>query len=400
MPIVGRMSDVYGRRKLFLVSSFIFAFGLLISSLSKNFNLIIVGRLIQGLGAGGILPLTNAMITDMGKGKAKGLALVNATYGLGVVTGINSGGIIYNLLGWKWMFLIPMFLLTLFSVFGIKWIRETLDVKKKEKIDYLGSILFALAVMSFMLMMKNLASVPFTDFGVYSYFLSFVFLSILFIIRELKIDHPAIDLKLFKNPGFALYNLIAFLFGFSMFIFTGFLSPYVQTLLGYDIAQSVYAIDPFALVMVIFIMIGGILIKKFGARFSMFLGSAIFAIMSYLFVMYVADVKTFFVFSILLSSGLGLSMTPMNYLVIEEGGKKNQGTSAGVVSIMRSLGGIIGPTMTGIFLSQVNFASLFAVDNILNAYNKSFMLAFYAMLLASVISIFEIIIYRKRRKII
>ncbi len=400
MPIIGKISDIHGRKKAFLISAIIFAFGLFISDLSDNFNVVILGRLIQGLGAGGILPISNAMITDMNnEKKAKGLALVNATYGLGVIAGINLGGIIYDSLGWKWMFFFPMLALLLFALLGIRFLDETLKLKKQQKVDYIGSLLFTGSVISFMLMMKNLATFSFTDPNVYIYLILSILFAISFVVRELKISYPAINLHLFKNPAFALYNAIAFLFGLAMFIFTSFLSPYVQTLLGYDISASVYAIDPFAVAMVLFIMFGGFLIKRFGARLSMFAGSLIFAITAFLFAFYTTDAKTFYFFSILLSTGLGISMTPMNYLVIEEGGKDNQGSSAGVVSIMRSLGGIIGPTITGIFLSKVDFSSFFVMDNILYAYNKSFMIGAFAMLIASILSIFEMIIYKRRETV-
>ncbi len=399
MPIIGKLSDIYGRKKLFLISALIFAIGLLISELTDNFNIIVIGRLIQGVGAGGILPISNAMITDMkDKNKAKGLALVNATYGLGVVVGINLGGIIYNSLGYKWMFFFPMIFLVFFILLGLKYLKETLIIKKKVKVDYLGSLLFAAAVISFMLMMKNISAFSIFNYHVYSYLILSIAFVFAFIFRELKISYPAIGLKSFRNPGFALYNVVAFLFGLAMFVFTSFLSPYVQTLLGYNISQSVYAIDPFALTMVIFIMLGGFLIKKFGPRISMLIGAIVFAITAYIFSLYVTDTKTFFLFSILLSTGLGISMTPMNYLVIEEGGEGNQGSSAGVVSIMRSLGGIVGPTLTGIFLSKVNFSSFFVMDNILDAYNKSFLFAAISMVTASIISFIEIIIYKRRIK--
>ncbi|MDI3524508.1 MFS transporter, partial [Kosmotoga sp.] len=144
MPMIGRMSDNFGRKKVFIASASIFSFGLLLSFLSNDFNIVILGRMIQGFGAGGILPVANAMAVELYQdSKGKALALVNATYGLGVVVGVNLGGIIYDHLGWKWMFIVPFILTLIVIPIAVSFLKETLKFKKHEAIDYIGSILFA-----------------------------------------------------------------------------------------------------------------------------------------------------------------------------------------------------------------------------------------------------------------
>ncbi|OAA25043.1 MFS transporter [Kosmotoga sp. DU53] len=396
MPMIGRMSDNFGRKKVFIASASIFSFGLLLSFLSNDFNIVILGRMIQGFGAGGILPVANAMAVELYQdSKGKALALVNATYGLGVVVGVNLGGIIYDHLGWKWMFIVPFILTLIVIPIAVSFLKETLKFKKHEAIDYIGSILFAAAIISFMFMMKYLAVNSFFSPEVLVPMIAMVISFILFVTRELKVENPVIDMRDFKNPSFLIYSLIAFFFGFSMFLFVTFLPSFTQTMLGYGVSESVYAIDPFAIAMIFFVMLGGILIKRFGARKSMVIGALLFASFSYLFVKMVDDGPSFYIYSILLASGLGISMTPMNYVIMEEGGKEKQGVSAGIASVMRSLGGIVGPTIAGIIIANVDFSSIFVMDNLIKAYMKIFSISFYSTLIQVALSILGLFAFRK-----
>ncbi len=398
MPILGRLSDMYGRKKIFVISTGIFAIGLLISSVSKNFNLVILGRVVQGLGAGGILPVANAMVVDtMRENSEKGLAVVNATYGLGMILGVNLGGILYDSLGWRSLFYIPLILVALSLVMSIFFLRETVAGEKKS-VDYLGSALFASSMISLMLGLKNLASNPLSSPSVLGYLLTSAVLFAVFVFVELKTKNPALNLRAFKKPGYLIYNLIALFFGTSMFLLVTFMAPYAQVLLGYDISSSVYSVDPFALSMVVFIMIGGAMMKRFGSKSTMVLGSALLATFSIIFAEYTRDPASFYILSILLASGLGVSMTPMNHVVMEEGGKGSQGASAGIVSIMRSIGGMIGPTLAGIILARVDYTSIFAIDNLIEAYRNVFKIAFFSACVALLLSGLGLILGRTVKK--
>ncbi len=406
MPVLGRLGDRLGKKRIFVVSISIFALGLLLNSITENFIVLVVGRLLQGLGAAGILPIANALVSEhYPEEKGKYLAMVNATYGLGMIVGINIGGITYDMLGWRWMFLITFVASVLGVVFAQLFIRlpkknletthgsnligngTTNNNSIRFKLDILGSLLFAGVITSFLLMMQNLSSNSFFSLEVFGFFVSLVVLFVLFIIRELRVNDPAIELRLFKKRGFLIYNLMALFFGTAMFVFSTFLPSYTQSLFGYTVSTSVYAIDPFALSMVVFIMLGGFIIKKMGPKGTMVVGAFLFAIGGFVVARFTTSEFSFYVNTILLAAGLGISMTPMNYIVIEEGGVDNQGASAGMVSIMRSLGGVIGPAIAGVIMSKIDFGSLFVMDSIIEAYNNIFFMAFLSVLVMLFLSV-------------
>ena len=396
MPILGRFSDIYGRRKVLLIASSIFSLGLLISSTTSNFWIVILGRAVQGFGAGGILPIANAMVIELMKDrKEHGLSIINATYGLGMIVGVNLGGILYDYAGWRYIFIVPFVLNLIFILIGIWNLKESLIEKKKESVDLIGSILFATFIGSLMLFIKNLGASSISDPHVLSYLGISIVSFILFFITEMKVKHPAIDIKAFKNMDFLIYNLVALAFGIAMFITVTFMAPFVQVLLGYDVSTSVYAIDPFALSMALFIMVGGKFSQKIGAKATMSVGMFSLFLFELVFSYFTTGAVSFYILSILVSIGLGLPMTPMNHIVMEAGGKENQGRSAGLVSIMRSIGGMIGPALAGFVFSRTDFSSIFAMDNLIQAYSKVFLIGTWSAFAGFIFSIIGLI---KRKK--
>ncbi len=398
MPIFGRLSDRFGRKRIFIVANLVFSAGLILSAVSRNFYLVVLGRALQGFGSGGILPVANAMVVEMMPKKGeRGLALVNMTYGLGMIAGVNFGGILYENLGVSSIFYIPAILSIVMTLFSAIFLKETLKEKKKFKIDVLGSILFASVMVFFILAMEYAGA------GERIYLLHAAIsasLLVLFVIRELGVDEPAVDLKLFKNPIFTIYNILAMLFGISMFISVTFMAPFVQMLFGFNVSESVYAIDPFALVMALSIALSGYISRRFGPYIATSIGAGVLTISLFLFSRYADSIPSFFVLSFLVGVGLGLSMTPMNQIVMEEGGLKMKGLSAGLVSVMRSVGGVVGPTLAGFVFSRTDFSSIFALDNIIQAYRRIYSMAGWAALSMFILSVSGIVLKRSRKEVL
>jgi len=151
--------DIFGRKRMFTISTLIFSIGLFLSFLTEKFNLVVVGRMVQGFGAGGILPVVNAMVVEIHPDKKeKMLALVNATYGLRMIPGVNLGGILFDSFGWRWIFVLPFLLIIVAFVSCVIFLRKGKEGKEEGNVDYLGSDLFALSVAGFMLGMRNLSN--------------------------------------------------------------------------------------------------------------------------------------------------------------------------------------------------------------------------------------------------
>ncbi len=398
MPIVGRISDNYGSRKVFMASIVTFAVGSLISSLFLSFPLIILGRAVQGLGAAGVLPVANAIVSRrFPKEKGKYLALVNATYGLGMVAGINIGGITFDALGWRWMFILTAIASGVAVLLSAIWLKDPDgdEDRVRHPVDVAGSALFAISVAAFMLLFRAIGNDAASSAAVVIWTAVLVVALVLFILRERSVSYPAVDLSMFRRPAYLTYNLVAFCFGIGMFVLTTMLPTFGQALVGFGVSQSVYAVDPFAAGMIVFTMASAPLIRRFGPRPVLFAGGLAFAAATLLLAIFTFGEVGFYVNTILVSIGLGLCMTPMNYIVIEAGGDRNEGSSAGMVSVMRSLGGVIGPTIAGLIMSRIDYSSLFVMDNILGAYSNVFLMAFIAVVVMTALSVIGMVM-RKR----
>ena len=203
------------------------------------------------------------------------------------------------------------------------------------------------------------------------------------------------DIRIFRKFSFSLYNIVSFFFGFSMFLSVTFLPSYIQLSFGYSVSQSVCAINPFAISMIFSAIIGGIMMTKIGGRKTMLFGSILLSVFSIIFTLIHTTPVSFYITSILLGFGLGISMTPMNHIVMEEGGRENQGRSAGIVSIMRSMGGIIGPTLAGFLISRIDFSSFFVMDELLRTYRRIFSMVSVSAILMVILSVLGLLSTKK-----
>jgi MFS family permease len=345
-----------------------------------------------------VLPVANAIVSRrFPKEKGKYLALVNATYGLGMVAGINIGGITFDALGWRWMFILTTIVSAVAVLLSVIWLKDPDGDEQRERhpVDFAGSALFAVAVAAFMMLFRSIGNESASSTQIVVWAAVLAVAGVVFVLRERSVSYPAVDLSTFRRPAYLTYNLVAFCFGIGMFVLTTMLPTFGQALVGFGVSQSVYAVDPFAAGMIIFTMASAPLIKRFGPRVVLLAGGIAFAAATLLVALFTFGEAGFFVNTILVSIGLGLCMTPMNYIVIEAGGDRNEGSSAGMVSVMRSLGGVVGPTIAGLIMSRIDYSSLFVMDNILNAYSHVFLTAFVAVIAMSALSAVGIII-RKR----
>jgi Na+/melibiose symporter-like transporter len=187
---------------------------------------------------------------------------------------------------------------------------------------------------------------------------------------ERRASQPAIELDLFRMPAFVAVIGAAVAGGTGMFVFQTFLPSFAQISLGYTVAQSSYSINLMAATMILSSGATGALSDRFGPEkalaFSLMMTTLGFLLITVLDQPAVA----YYLGSAVAGAGLGSLMTPINVLGMREGGQGREGVTSGMVSLSRTLGGIIGPTVAGFVLAQTDFSSLFAVDNLLNAYDR------------------------------
>ncbi len=396
MALIGRLSDAIGRRRVYIASMGVFSLGLLISAVGPNFGWVLVGRFLQGLGASGSLPIAQTIAYEH-FGERKGLAMgaISAAFGIGVVAAINLGGGIYQAFEWRAVFYVT-FALSLLGWALSFAIPETLKQRKPLSLDLGGIMTFGVAIAAFMMLFRGLSEASFTSAAVWPYAVGLAVLVGAFLVFERRAAQPAIELGLFKKPAFAAVIGAALTGGIGMFVFQTFLPSFAQVSLGYTVAQASYSINLMAATMILAAGATGALSDRFGPEkalaFSltaMTLGFALITTLS-------QPTWAYYVGSGVAGAGLGSLMTPINVIGMREGGQGREGVSSGIVSLCRTLGGIIGPTIAGFVLSQTDFSSLFALDNLVRAYGRIYRFGMWVGVIGFVFAL--ILLIRSLRK--
>ena len=370
MAVIGRLSDAVGRRPVYITSMGIFALGLLVSALAPQFGWVLVGRFLQGLGASGTLPIAQTIAYER-FGKNKGLAMggISAAFGIGVVAAINLGGGIYTALGWRAVFWVTFGLAVL--GFAVSFaIPETLKARKKLSPDIGGIVTFGAGIASFMLLFKGLGEASFSSASVWPFAATLAVAGLAFLLFESRAKTPAIELGLFRNVAFSSVIGAALMGGIGMFVFQTFLPSFAQISLGYTIAQASYSINVMAATMILSAGATGALSDRFGPEKALVFSLATTSLGFLLMTAIGQPTIAYYVAGAVAGAGLGSLMTPINVIGMREAGEGREGVASGIVSLSRTLGGIIGPTIAGYMLAQIDFSSLFAIDNLLGAYKR------------------------------
>jgi MFS family permease len=370
MALIGRLSDAVGRRPVYITSMGLFALGLLVSAVAPQFEWVLVGRFLQGLGASGSLPIAQTIAYEH-FGERKGLAMgaISAAFGIGVVAAINLGGGIYEAFDWRAVFYVT-FALSLLG-WGLSFaIPETLKQKKPLSLDLGGILTFGVAIAAFMMLFRGLSESSFTSISVWPYAAVLAASTAAFLVFERRATEPAIDLSLFKIPVFVGVIGAAITGGIGMFVFQTFLPSFAQVSLGYSIAQASFSINVMAATMILAAGATGVLSDRFGPEKALAFSLATTTLGFFLITTGLQPAIAYYVGSAVAGAGLGSLMTPINVIGMRSGGPGREGVTSGIVSLSRTLGGIIGPTIAGYVLAQTDFTSLFAIDNLLHAYGR------------------------------
>lgn len=396
MALIGRLSDSVGRRPVYITAMAVFAGGLLMSALAPSFEWVLAGRFLQGLGASGSLPIAQTIAYEH-FGERKGLVMggINAAFGIGVIIAINLGGGIYARWGWQAVFFATFALSVVGFVISFV-LPETLRARRPMTIDLGGIVSFGVAIAAFMLMFRGLADGTFLSGAVLLYLVVFLIAAIVFLIVEARAKTPAIDLRLFGNRIFFGVIVTAVLGGIGMFIFQTFLPGFAQVFLGYTVSQAAYSIDVMGFAMIISAGATGALSDRFGPEKSLVF-SLVTTALAFRLITAIADpTLAYYLASAVAGMGLGSLMTPINVIGMREGGLGREGVSSGIVSLSRTTGGIIGPTIAGFILARTDFSSLFALDNILNAYRQIYRFGFWVLVMGSIAGIGLLIARHKK----
>ncbi|MBU3187779.1 MDR family MFS transporter [Clostridium estertheticum] len=381
-PIFGKLSDIFGRKKIYLIGIVIFMIGSIICGMSQNMIELIIIRGIQGIGGGIIISSTYSLVGEIFNARERGkyMGMIASTYGISSVLGPSLGGIITDYFGWRWIFYlnVPIGLISILLIF-----KYLPDIKHgcKSKVDYWG-IITLIIMLTPLLIVLNLGGTSYEwfSFPVITMLLTSIVFLVIFIIVEKNQEQPIVPLSLFNNSIFLVSVLLSFLSSIIMFGIIIFIPLYMQGVLGTTATNSGVIIMPMTLSMVISSILSGRIISKTGKyKLQGILGFILIlcgvVILNFI---NINTSKVYIVISMLITGlGLGSTFPIFNIAVQNEFSNRQIGVVTSGIQFFKNLGSSIGTAVFGLIfsislknnLSNFNWNGI--SDNIKNQINNT-----------------------------
>ncbi|WP_099159288.1 MFS transporter [Virgibacillus ndiopensis] len=361
VPIIGKLSDKFGRKRLFIIEIVLFGIGSLLVALSPNFIFLLIARLIQSIGGGGIFIIGSAhILATLPKDKqGKALGMLGGMNGLAAVIGPNLGAVILDVTGsWHWLFFINIPIAIFLIVFGFLKIAETKPGTSKP-LDIVGTTLLAIAILALMFGITNLNSQALLEslsqVNVAPFLLVGFLLLVVLIYHERRVENnggdPIIAFSLLKKRLFQITLILGLLSG-GFLAGIIFVPAYVQQVLQVPVENAGYWLTPLAVASGIGAGLGGVLTDKRGPAKTIIISGVVGVVGFLLFPFVVEGVWTFILASVLAGVGLGILLgAPLNVLVGESAESGEQGSALGTLSLIRQIGLTLFPTIYAGFMT-------------------------------------------------
>lgn len=358
-PLWGKFADLFNRKLLIQLALGLFVLGSAAAGFAQNTDWLIVFRVFQGLGGGGLAALSQIIMADIISPRERGryAGLFGGVMAVGTVGGPLLGGLITDAFGWRWNFFVALPV----AIIAIMLLQATLHLPKRAKrkvtIDYAGAVLIAGGVSLFLIWM-SMAGKQFEWMSLETLIMvtGAVVLLAAAVVVELKAKEPIIPLSMFRNRTFTLAVIASISVGVSMFGTAVFLAQYMQLARGATPTQSGLLTIPMMAGLLIASAFFGSLISKRGKWKAIMVTGGVLAVVGTALLStlhYDTPFVLVAIYMFVLGAGIGMLMQNLVLVVQNSIEVRNLGVATSAVTFFRSLGGTVGVSALGSILGTV-----------------------------------------------
>ena len=364
-PIVGRLSDIYGRRAFLIAGIAIFIVGSTLVGVSASMNQVIGFRLVQGIGGGIVMTCSYVSIADLFRPEDRGkfIGILGALYAVATVVGPVMGAFVAEGFSWNWVFLfialagVPVLALTV-------WIYPRPNSLPRQRgLDYPGMAVLVLAVAPLALALSSAGVLHAWDapqsIGLLAFGLA---MAALFVVIESRSGSPIMPLEIYRNRAVTVAVIVTLMTSVSLQGFVLFLPLYFQVALGVSVTQAGTMLAPMLLGMVVGAILAGQLLSRTGGhyRIQLLVSTALMAAGMYLFstlsdgwgVAGGSPILYSQIYLVITALGFGGVVATLSVVVQNAVPFRNVGVATAALQFCRSLGGMMGLAATGVVMLQ------------------------------------------------
>ncbi|MGL4649042.1 MAG: MDR family MFS transporter, partial [Caldilineaceae bacterium] len=362
VPVFGKLSDLYGRRRIFAIAMAFFLLGSFLCGAAQSMQQLVWARAVQGVGAGGLLPIAFIMIGEMFsfEERARMQGLFSGVWGVSSVVGPLLGGFIVDVLSWPWVFWINLPLgAVAFALVWSSWRDMPRANSGPISVDYLGAVLLMASVVALMLGLQSGGGLNWTLVAVAG------LLFVLLLFWEQRAKDPVLPIPLFGERLFTVAVAHGVLAGWAVFGAVTFVPLFVQGVIGTSATGAGVTLTPMLMAWVLSSIIGSRLLLRVDYKHLAVTGMVLLVVGTFLMTFAgPTTTRPMVMFSLgLMGTGMGLSVPAFLIAVQSTVQRSSLGTATSMLTFSRSIGGTLGVGVMGALLTASLTRSLLAAGS-------------------------------------
>ncbi|WP_048827818.1 MDR family MFS transporter [Bacillus sp. B-jedd] len=354
--IYGKLADLFGRKPVLLFGLTVFMTGSILCGFAESMHMLIVFRLIQGFGAGAVMPIATTIVGDIynTEERAKVQGYLSSVWGISAVMGPAIGGFLVEYVSWHYVFWVNI-PLGILSMAGLWFFLHEKVVKKKHEIDYPGAILITIGISSLMyILVEGGHRFSWTSLPAFLFFSISMAAIVLFVLQERRAAEPMMPFSIWKEKSIFIANIVSLTTGVMLIGISSFLPAFVQGVMEQSPIVAGFALTAMSIGWPIASAFSGRLALAKGYRFTSLLGGVFLVAGGAIFATMTPEAGPIWAAGGSFMTGAGMGLTSTAFILLIQGtvGWQQRGIATASNMFMRNLGNTIGAALLGGILNS------------------------------------------------